>query len=710
MASTRLTDAARKDSNHRGVMRGLVVDDERLNRLVLMRILESEGVEALAASSGKEAIEIIERESIDLVLLDISMPEINGFAVLERIRRKADESSLAVIMVTASSDREHVLRSFDIGANDFVTKPIDAGVTLARVRTQLKLLSAQRALRESEQRYALAAKGANDGLWDWNLETGHVYFSSRWKTMVGLEPETQIASTDAFWSRIHPNDVKRAREEMDRHLSGESEHFEVELRVRHSRENYRWMLCRGMGVRNPKGNVVRIAGSLTDITEGKVADALTGLPNRLMFGEQVSRAFELYRCQKSHRFVDNFKSVNDNYGHEAGDRLLISLANRLLVATSPFDVVISRLGGDEFAILARGIKDTQQGETLASKILNEVTQPITISDTETFLPTISIGISLVSDRCAAADDLLREADMAMYQAKSHGKRCCRMYDPAMHERVKHRLNIEGELKQALKNDEFLLYYQPIVSLEDGSIESVEALIRWQHPTKTLMAPDAFLPIAQECGMGHEIGEWVLHQACRQLRQWSDLGIVNESFTIDVNISTEEAIRGRLVETVRKATDSTGVQPSRLRVELTESSIMEDTHAVVRTLQQLQALGVRVAVDDFGTGYSSLAYLHQFPLELIKIDRSFVKHMVIDSTSMVIDAIHGLAQGFGLRTVAEGIETSEQLRRIKACGCEYGQGYFFSQPAPPHEIEDKFAIGFPQLLDLDSTHLPKTTTS
>jgi diguanylate cyclase (GGDEF)-like protein/PAS domain S-box-containing protein len=669
----------------------LVVDDEQINRTLLRRMLARYDIETVEADSGEAALELIAEGDFSLVLLDISMPNMDGFEVLMQIRSEQDEAALPVIMVTASDEREQVIRAFDLGANDYVNKPIDPGVTAARVRTQLRLRAAQSALRESEQRYALAAQGANDGLWDWNLITDEVYYSPRWKAMVGLAENHPIDSPQEFLGRIHRDDFERVEAELDLHLTGETPHFEMELRIQRCDNSYRWMLCRGLAVRDQEQRAIRIAGSLTDVTEGKVADALTGLPNRLLFKERVDRSFEQFRRSPVAHFsvlyldIDNFKLVNDGFGHDAGDQLLIAVARRIESCLRNSDSIVSRIGGDEFAVLVKHVEGEDVSELVAERIIGSLDEPIKLSNDREVFVTLSIGYSSVSDRCVGAQDLLREADTAMYQAKAQGKSCACCYDPRMHQKVKARLDLENELHRAITSDEFVLHYQPIVNLETGQALGAEALVRWCHAERGMVPPNDFISTAEETGLIVPLGRWVMDEACRQLAEWKKTARLPEEFWVAVNLSPRQFHRGQLVETVDEVLKKHQLDTVGLRLEVTESGIMVDADKTTKILAAIRDRGVQISLDDFGTGYSSLAYLHRLPLDTIKIDRSFVLNMEHKSNIAIIKAITGLSAGLDLQLVAEGVETAAQRQKLLEAGCTIGQGYLFSRPVEASEF-------------------------
>lgn len=673
----------------------LVVDDERINRSLVARLLQRHGYEAWEAADGDQALSLIAQRAPDLVLLDVVMPGKDGFEVLYRLREEYSECELPVIMVTASTDSGRMVEAFRLGANDYVTKPVDVEVTLARIGTHIRLKQAQAALRESEQRYALAALGANDGLWDWNLQTSEVYYSPRWKAMLGLLGQVGN-SPDEWLERVHTEDWDRVSGELAAHWRGDSPHFETELRMLHHDGSYRWMLCRGLAVRDGAGVAQRMAGSLTDITEGKVADALTGLPNRLLFLERVQRAMD--RCHLTPDFraavlyldVDNFKLVNDSLGHDAGDRLLLSVARRLEACLRLGETMVARLGGDEFAVLIERVQSPEDTVTIAERILEKLSLPFHLDGRDLFA-SASIGIAITSGRWNKAEDLLREADTAMYHAKSHGKSRCRVFDPTMQQVVSARLELESELRRAVERDELLLHYQPIFDLRSGLLAGFEALVRWKHARLGLVPPVDFIPIAEETGVIVQLGWWVLREACRQMVAWQVAFPSTGSLVINVNVSSKQLAQPDFVDMVARVIGEIGIDPSVLKLELTEGTIMDNPELGTRMLDQLRQMGVRVGIDDFGTGYSSLAYLHRLPLDVLKIDRSFVRKM-LDSqeNAAIVRTILSLAQSLGLDVVAEGIELEAERDQLAAMGCQYGQGYWFSRPLDPEAATARLA--------------------
>ena len=671
----------------------LIVDDNEMNRDMLARRLARKGYAIGLAESAKELLERVKQDAVDLVLLDIEMPQISGLDALKALREHYSQAELPIIMVTAKNQSDDIVTALDLGANDYLTKPIDFPVAVARIGTQLSHKQAQEALKESEERYALAARGSNDGLWDWNLSANVVHFSPRWKAMLGYEEGEMGDRPEEWFDRIHDADRERVKEEIAAHQKGLTPHFESEHRVLHKEGGFRWMLSRGVAVHDASGNVLRMAGSQTDITEGKVSDPLTGLPNRLLFIDRVGRLVKHSKRRKDHLFavlfmdLDGFKMINDSMGHLIGDQLLLGVANRLEKCLRSTDTVarigetftVARLGGDEFTVLLDHIKDPSDAKRAAERMMKALAPPFILGGKEVFT-SVSIGIALSNSAYEQPEDILRDADTAMYRAKSLGKARYEVFDADMRASVMARLQLETDLHRALERGEFRNFYQPIVALVSGEIAGFEALLRWQHPTRGLLGPSEFIPVAEETGLIRELGWWNLREACRQISEWRAGLIAHSNLTISVNLSAKQFLQPNLVEDIRKLLVELALPPEALKLEITESTVMADPSAAVEMLQQIKSLGIRLAIDDFGTGYSSLSYLHRFPLDTLKIDRSFISVMEDDGEGMEIArSIVPMANNLRLDVVAEGVETIQQVALLKKLECKYGQGFYFSRP-------------------------------
>jgi diguanylate cyclase (GGDEF)-like protein/PAS domain S-box-containing protein len=547
--------------------------------------------------------------------------------------------------------------------------------------------------RAAEERYALAVHGANDGLWDWDLKANQIYFSPRWKAMLGYA-EHEIAPTlDEWFARIHPDDRVRVRTEIAAHLAERTPYFESEHRMAHRDGHYLWMLSRGLAVRDGDGQATRMAGSQTDISGRKqveeqllhdaLHDALTGLPNRALFMDRLGRAVERAKRQAEYCYAvlfmdfDRFKVVNDSLGHTVGDDLLIGIARRLEGCLRPTDTV-ARLGGDEFVILLDGIRDVEDATRVADRIQKELAVPFPLNGQEVFT-TVSIGIALSTPGYDRPEDLLRDADTVMYRAKALGRARHEVFDQVLHADAVALLQLETDLRRAVERREFLVYYQPIVSLKTGRMAGFEALVRWQHPQRGLILPEEFITVAAETGLMVPIGWLVLRDACRQMSIWQARFSTKAPMTISVNFMGNQFGQPRLVEQIKCVLQETGLDARRLRLEITEREITENAEAAALMLSRLRALDIQLHIDDFGTGYSSLSMLHRFPIDALKIDRSFVTRMGTDDESAeIVQTIVTLAHNLGMDVIAEGVETAAQLGYLRTCGCDYGQGYLFSK--------------------------------
>jgi diguanylate cyclase (GGDEF)-like protein/PAS domain S-box-containing protein len=632
-------------------------------------------------------------------IMDLVHPDFRP-AVIERMRLMLDEDKQVPLIAESFLRLDGTPVDVEVMAAPLRYRDRKAIQVVVRDMTERR--RQELALRESEERYALAARGANDGLWDWHLFTNEVFYSTRWKAMLGYAEEEVGTSLDEWLKRVHPEDVARLKAQIDAHVEGVAPQLEVQHRVMHKDGGYRWMLCRGVVVRDTAGKAYRMAGSLSDITERKLAeeqllhdafhDSLTNLPNRALFTDLLARSLGRAWRRADYRFavlfidLDRFKVVNDSLGHTVGDELLRAITRRIERCVRPGDTV-ARLGGDEFTILVDDIGNPSDATRVADRIQRELTQPFTLSGHEVFT-SASIGIALSASGYEAADDLLRDADIAMYRAKALGKARYEVFDTAMHARAMALLELETDLRRAIERNEFRLYYQPMVSLETGRIAGFEGLVRWQHPQRGLIGPAAFVPIAEETGLIIPIGRWVLQEACRQMRQWQERFPAMHDLTISVNLSGKQFAQARLVEDVSQALKESGLAPGRLRLEITESAVMENAPSAMAMIDQLRGLDVKIDIDDFGTGYSSLSYLQRFEVDHLKIDRSFVSNIGSDrgENAEIVRTIVTLAHHLGMDAVAEGVETEDQLRMLRELGCGSVQGFLFAEPVSQDEAE------------------------
>jgi diguanylate cyclase (GGDEF)-like protein/PAS domain S-box-containing protein len=577
----------------------------------------------------------------------------------------------------------------------------------------------EQALRQSEERYALAIRGANEGLWDWDLKSGQVYYSPRWKAMLGYT-DAEIGSAPTEWfERVHPEDREPLKQAVHAHIQGQIPYFEHEHRMQHKAGHFLWMLSRGQAFWDISGQPTRMAGSQTDITKRKQVeqrlqhdayhDLLTGLPNRALLMERLRQAMEHAHRDPQHRYavlfldLDRFKDVNDSLGHVIGDKLLVATARLLEKGLRSVDMV-ARLGGDEFVILLDGIGGLSDATRLADRIQQTLTSSlqvpgpqalgsgklttaelITQKPTHTIYTTVSTGIVLSAPGYTDPEDVLRDADIALYRAKAQGRARYEVFEPGMRRRIIERLNLESELRRALELQEFCLVYQPIKALNNCHITGLEALVRWQHPTRGLLPATEFIPLAEETGLIVQLDRWVLHAACRQMLLWQPQPM--PPLVLSVNISAKHFSQPDLLDYVQQVLQTTGLPPRQLNLEITSSAIMEDSQNTMQVLTRLKQLGVQTQIDDFGVGYASLSYLLSYPLCALKIPRTFVQMLATENNyQKIVQAIVMLAHGLGLWVIAEGVETEAQLAQLKALGCENAQGRYIAEPLDAHGLQ------------------------
>jgi diguanylate cyclase (GGDEF)-like protein/PAS domain S-box-containing protein len=687
-------------------LRVLIVEDSESDSVLLQRELRRAGYDIAydRVDTAPAMREALGRCEWDVVLSDYSMP---GFGALEALEILHESGlDLPFIIVSGAVGEDTAVAAMRAGAHDYIMKgnlarlPPAIERELREVAVRRQRRRAELALRESEERYALVLRGVNDGLWDWKLPENTVYFSARWKRMLGYEEDEIGSDPDEWLKRVHPEDLQRVKRELRAHLEGGAPHFESEHRVRHKDGAYCWVLVRGLAVRDATGAPERMVGSQSDITRRKTAeqqllhdafhDSLTGLANRALFMDRLAQALMRARRRSEQRCavvfldLDRFKVVNDSLGHAMGDQLLVAIAGRLRASLRPEDTV-ARLGGDEFCVLLDGIRDVSAARRVAERIQRALETPFSLDGHEVFA-TASMGIALSVPGVTRAADLVRDADTAMYRAKTLGRGRYEVFDATMRSRALEQWELETDLRRAMERGEFSLWYQPIVSLETGALKGLETLVRWHHPKRGLLNPSEFIGMAEETGLIVPIGRWVLREACARMCAWTRRLPDAPRVSIGVNMSARQLAQPRLLDEMADVLGETGLDRAQLVLEITESVIMENAGWTTALLSDLRSLGIQLYIDDFGTGYSSLSYLSRFPIQGLKIDRSFVRGIGATGHRENVEIVRTillLAQNLNIDVIAEGIETEAQQQELLALKCRWGQGYVF---APPLEEE------------------------
>jgi diguanylate cyclase (GGDEF)-like protein/PAS domain S-box-containing protein len=575
----------------------------------------------------------------------------------------------------------------------------------------LQLQRMRRQLAERDQLFQLITENAADMIAVVDGAGKRIYNSPAYRNVLGYSAD-ELKSTSSI-EQIHPDDRQRVVEAAHKaRATGQGQR--MEYRIRHKDGSWRILESTASAIRNAKGETEKLVIVNRDISERKRAeemlahnafhDGLTNLPNRALFIDRLQRALVLSKRHTDYKFavlfidIDEFKVFNDSLGHKVGDEVLIQIGQRLTASLREVDTIarpqlgpskddtLARLGGDEYTILLEDIRNPSDAIRVAERLQSRLAVPFTVQGYE-IVVNASVGIALSTPTCAHAEDLLRDANIAMYRAKRAGKARCEVFDTAMHEGAVRRLELETELRKGLELGEFRTHYQPIVSLKTGRITGFEALTRWQHGDK-LLAPVAFIAVADETGLIIPMNRVLLREACEQLRTWQAQFPAEPALSMSVNITSKEFAHPNLAKGIGETLAQTGLDPKHLQLEITETIAMGDPEKAASVLSELKSLGVRLSVDDFGTGYSSLSRLQQFPVDSLKIDRAFISHMDIDVEShKIVQVIIMLAQTMGLTTVAEGAETEEHVNQLKALDCGFAQGYYFSKPADHEVISD-----------------------
>ena len=685
----------------RGPVKVLLVEDDPVDAELVLLELRRSGLEIDSkVVDEKLALEAALRVfEPDVVLSDFSMPLLDGWTAMKVTRSRRPATPF--LFVSGTLGEQRAIEALREGATDCVLKHTLGRLPAAVVRALSEAEQARRrrdaeeALREREERYALAVAGSSGGIWDWDLRSNRIYLSARWKELLGFSEGGTLASLDDWFALVHPDDRETFTHLVEQHRRGDSPILEMELRLRHRSGRWVWVLCRGLARRDPSGEATRMAGSITDVSdlrraleqllESSRTDALTGLPNRQRFLDRVARALGQTGLRPGCRSavllvdLDRFTLLNEALGLATGDRVLEATARRLSAATSSAGLV-ARLGEDSFGVLLEGMQGPGDARERAAALLAALAEPHPIA-TRSVAAGASIGIVEDLRPYREADDVLRDAETAVAQAKKLGRGRWAAFDPRLRREVSTRFALRHDLRQAIEKRELFLEYQPIASLGDRRLVGCEALVRWRHPERGMVAPSLFVPLAEDDGLAESLGDLVLGEACRTARGWVHLGAV--PLTVSVNVSAVQFRSSDVAGSVASALEATGLPPGMLQIELTEGAVMEDPEAAAASLHALRDLGVGISLDDFGTGYSSLAQLKRFPITSLKIDRSFVADLPSNAESAAIArAVLSMAGSLQLEVVAEGIESEEQRSALVDWGCRYGQGYLIGRPVPP----------------------------
>jgi diguanylate cyclase (GGDEF)-like protein len=673
----------------------------------LVRLMLNEAEAILAETDGsckylvvhecqqQAALERLQHERFDvgLVAVESSKNDFNELTVVHATSRELP--IIALVREEQASTAALVVRA---GGEDYLLKRRADGMAMVRA-IELAIGRRQSVAGQPDRKscFELAVQGADDGILDWNLSTGKVSCCRRTQQLLGVDGSFSSAR---WFDNVHPDDLGTLKAAFEDHFNGKTAKLENHHRIHISQKGWRWIMIRGTVAPESSGKTARLVALVSDVTDRKQTeeqllhdafhDSLTGLANRALFIDRLEQLIVRCRRRGDIRFavlffdLDGFKSINDSFGHGVGDQMLVAIARRMEGSLRPMDA-IARFGGDELAVLINDTVDLGGRRIIKKRIPGLLAEGFEI-DGHRLAISASIGIVLNTSQHKEAREILREADIAMYRAKAAGKAQYAVFDRDMHRSAVALLSMEQELRRAVTEYEFVMYYQPIVSLGTGKLVGFEGLVRWQHPQRGLITPAQFIAVAEESGVIVPLGWWVLRESCRQIRTWQRRYPAEPPLTISVNISRKLFMQADMVDRVVAILEETMLHPESLRIEIRENTVVDDESAIAKLLE-LRALGVRVSVDDFGTGYSSLSYLRRFRCESVKIDTSFVSRInqAGDSRNLV-ETILTLADTMGLGVIAEGVETADQLDWLREMQCPHGQGYWFAKPLPADAAE------------------------
>lgn len=680
----------------------VVVEDEIIVAIDLQTTLENLGYRVLAiADTGRLAIKKVIEVQPNLVLMDIRLKgDMDGITAAEEIYSRFD---VPIIYLTAYADEDTLNRAKLTSPYGYIVKPFGERELRSTIEITLYKHRMERQLKEKSQWLATVLKSIGDGVITNDINARITFMNPIAEALTGWQQADALGKN---LSEVFPIVHETNRTAIASPIIEAIEEGNIvrlpEQTLLLSRDGTEIPIGDSAApIKDEKENVIGAVLVFWDMTEQRQAkeqlrhqafhDALTGLPNRLLFIDRLSHAIERAKRYPEYRFavlfldLDRFKVVNDSLGHPIGDQLLVTIASRLETCLRAMDTV-ARLGGDEFAILIEDIQDVGDACRAARRILRELSSPLNLGNHQVFT-TASIGIVLSSTDYDQAEDLLRNADIAMYRAKMLGKARYEVFDAVMHAQATALLQLENDLRRAIDCNEFQVYYQPIISLSTNQLMGFEALVRWQHPQQGTILPGEFIPVAEETGLIVEIDRSVLREACKQTRRWQQSGVNYQGLAISVNLSSKNFTQPNFVEEVLQILAETNLAPGSLKLEITETVIIENPESAITILSRLRALGIGLSIDDFGTGYSSLNYLHRFPFDIMKIDRSFISRIDREAESLeIVRTIVILARNFGMAVIAEGVETLEQLVKLQELQCEYAQGYFFDQPLDSRAAE------------------------
>ena len=690
----------------------LVVDDDRMMRTLLRDTLQEQGFAVAEVANGIEALAAYERLRPSLVVLDLHMPEPDGFSVCRSIRERHPSDPTPILVVTADADPASLHRAYLAGATDFVAKPLHAALLAHRIRYLLRGSRALVELAQSQRSLSRAQRIARLGSWEWNPYTGELKWSGETFRILGIDP-SELGTWDRFFSTVHPADRDRVRAEMREGMRGQHS-FRIQHRIVLPDGSVRHVDAQGEVAADGPEDGAWISGTLQDVTEQAHAqarirylasyDSLTGLANRRLFRDQLERAIGAAKA-RGHMVgvlfmdLDRFKRINDTLGHGSGDALLQVVAERLRAHVRGSDVVgradidelapaISRLGGDEFTILLSKLEQPEDAGDVARRILRAIPEPVALEGQSVSL-SASIGIAVYPVDGEDVETLVKHADAAMYAAKELGRDNFQFFSQEINALALRKLALESRLRNAIERDEMRLHYQPRLDLQTGQVCGVEALLRWSHPDLGVVSPREFIPLAEEAGLITPIGEWVLRTACVQARAWHEQGL--GPIAISVNVSPRQFAENDLRDVVGRVLRETGAPPGLIELELTERLLLQDNEETAVVLRDLRAMGVTISLDDFGAGYSSLSYLARFPLDTLKMDHCFVRDVDHDPAAAgVAKAVIAIGHSLGARVVAEGVDTFEQERFLRDQGCDELQGFLLAGALPADEVVRFFA--------------------